>query len=41
LFLVGAAKNPDLIQRVLKGDPQFPASRVNPTAGEVIWIIGE
>jgi len=38
-FLVGAAKNADLIGRVLEGDPQFPASRVNPSAGEVTWII--
>ena len=41
LFLVGAAKSPGLIERVLEGDPQFPASRVNPTAGELTWIIGE
>ena len=40
-FLVGAAKNADLIERVLEGDPQFPASRVNPSAGDVTWIIGE
>src|SRR5207249_7883923 len=40
-FLVGAAKNADLIERVLEGDSQFPASRVNPSAGDVTWIIGE
>jgi 6-phosphogluconolactonase len=40
-FLVNAAKNTDLIERVLKGDPQYPASRVNPTAGELTWILGE
>jgi 6-phosphogluconolactonase len=40
-FLVGAAKNADLIERVLEGDPQFPASRVNPSSGQVTWIIGE
>jgi len=40
-FLVGAAKNADLIEHVLDGDPQFPASRVNPSAGDVTWIIGE
>src|SRR5205814_3680009 len=28
LFLVGASKNPELIDRVIKGEPQFPASRV-------------
>ena len=41
LFLVGASKNPELIERVLGGDRQFPAARVNPVAGEVTWIIGE
>ena len=40
-FLVGAAKNADLIGRVLEGDPQFPASRINPSAGDVTWLIGE
>jgi 6-phosphogluconolactonase len=40
-FLVGAAKNASLIERVIEGDPQFPASRVNPNAGDVTWIIGE
>jgi 6-phosphogluconolactonase len=41
LFLVGASKNPELIESVLKGDRQFPAARVNPIAGGVTWIIGE
>ena len=41
LFLVGASKNPELIERVLAGDRQFPAARVNPSAGEVTWMIGE
>ena len=41
LFLVGASKNPELIERVLAVDRQFPAGRVNPVAGEVTWIIGE
>jgi 6-phosphogluconolactonase len=41
LFLVGASKNPELIERVLVGDSQFPAAQVNPVAGEVTWIIGE
>ena len=39
-FLVGATKNAGLIQRVLKGDPHFPASRVNPSTGNVTWMIG-
>src|SRR6266566_1991735 len=41
LFLVGASKNPQLIERVLAGDQQYPAARVNPSAGEVTWMIGE
>ena len=41
LFLVGAAKNPGLIDRVLEGDQQLPAARVDPSAGEVTWMIGE
>ena len=41
LFLVGASKSSQLIERVLAGDPQFPAARVNPSAGEVTWMIGE
>ena len=41
LFLVGASKSPQLIERVLAGDQQFPAARVNPSGGEVTWMIGE
>ena len=41
LFLVGASKNPALIERVLQGDWQYPAARVNPSAGDVTWMIGE
>jgi 6-phosphogluconolactonase len=39
-FLVGAGKNADLIEGVLEDDQQFPASKVNPSAGDVTWIIG-
>jgi 6-phosphogluconolactonase len=41
LFLVGASKNPALIERVLKGDRQLPAARVDPSAGDVTWMIAE
>ena len=41
LFLVGATKSPQLIKPVLDGDPQYPASRVKPTAGELTWMIAE
>lgn len=40
-FLINASKNADLIERVIKGDSEFPASRVNPTAGTLTWILGE
>lgn len=39
-FLVNAAKQADLVERVLNGDAKYPASRVNPSAGEVTWILG-
>lgn len=41
LFLVGASKSPQLIERVLAGDQQFPAARVKPMAGAVTWMIGD
>jgi 6-phosphogluconolactonase len=41
MFLVGAGKDPKLIERVLQGDREFPAARVNPDAGELTWMIGE
>jgi 6-phosphogluconolactonase len=40
-FLVNAAKHADLIEHVLKGDAKYPASRVNPGAGDVTWILGQ
>ena len=40
-FLVDATKNAELIERVLEGDRQLPAARVNPPAGELTWILGE
>jgi 6-phosphogluconolactonase len=41
LFLVGASKSPRLVERVLAGDQQFPAARVNPSTGDVTWMIDE
>jgi 6-phosphogluconolactonase len=41
LFLVGASKDPALIERVWKGDAQLPAARVDPLAGNVTWMIAE
>jgi 6-phosphogluconolactonase len=40
-FLVIANKNADLIERVIEGDPKFPASRVKPGNGTLTWLLGE
>jgi 6-phosphogluconolactonase len=40
-FLANANKHSELIERVLTGDPQYPAARVNPSAGELTWIVGQ
>ncbi len=40
LFLVRGDKNHELIERVLEGDPAFPASRVAPENGQLTWMIG-
>jgi 6-phosphogluconolactonase len=40
-FLVDATKHKDLIARVIDGDPSFPASRVNPSAGGLRWILAQ
>jgi 6-phosphogluconolactonase len=40
-FLVNSTKHADLIERVLKGNAQYPAARVNPSAGAVTWILGQ
>lgn len=40
-FLVNAGKAPDLIERILAGDTQFPAARVQPHSGKLTWILGE
>jgi 6-phosphogluconolactonase len=40
LFLVSGDKDPKLLERVLAGDAEFPASRVNPPNGRLSWMIG-
>ena len=39
-FLVNASKNEELIDQVIRGDPKFPASRVNPAKGALTWVVG-
>jgi 6-phosphogluconolactonase len=40
-FLVNAKKQPELIERIINGDAQYPAARVKPASGKLTWILGE
>jgi 6-phosphogluconolactonase len=40
-FLLNASKHADLVESVLQGDPQYPASRVQPSSGNLTWILGQ
>jgi 6-phosphogluconolactonase len=40
LFLVSGEKNPELLERVLSGASEYPASQVNPPNGQLTWMIG-
>jgi 6-phosphogluconolactonase len=40
-FLVNASKHAELVERVLQGDHEFPASRVQPISGNLTWILGQ
>lgn len=40
LFLVRGEKNPEVLQRVLAGENEFPAARVAPENGRLLWMIG-
>lgn len=40
-FLIGANKDPKLIERIFSGDPALPAARVDQNAKSVTWIIEE
>ena len=40
-FLVNAKKQPELIERAISGGTQYPAARVDPTSGNLTWILGE
>ncbi|MFN2475650.1 MAG: 6-phosphogluconolactonase, partial [Chthoniobacterales bacterium] len=39
-FLVDGSKHPELIERVLAGDLEFPSARVTHGSNPVTWIIG-
>jgi 6-phosphogluconolactonase len=38
-FLIGANKDPKLIERIFSGEPALPAARVDQNAKSVTWII--
>ena len=40
-FLIDERKHAELIEKVLGGDQQFPAARVNPSEGQLTWILGQ
>ena len=40
-FLVNANKNVALLEKVVQGDKQFPAARVEPEDGALTWFLGE
>ena len=40
-FLVGANKDPKLIERIFPGDESLPAARVNKNARAATWILAE
>ena len=40
-FLVNAKKQPELVEKIINGDQQYPSARVNPSAGALTWILGE
>jgi 6-phosphogluconolactonase len=41
LFLIGGGKNQELLEKVIAGDPQYPASRIAPAHGQLTWMLGE
>jgi 6-phosphogluconolactonase len=38
-FLIDAGKDAKLVKQVLAGDSQYPAARVQPSAGDITWIM--
>jgi 6-phosphogluconolactonase len=40
-FLINASKNEELINQVIGGDSTYPAARVNPAPGRLVWFLGE
>jgi 6-phosphogluconolactonase len=39
VFLVSGAEKAEIVKEVLQGEPKYPAQAVNPTQGELIWML--
>lgn len=39
VFLVSGAEKAEIVQKVLQGENKYPAQAVNPTQGELIWML--
>jgi 6-phosphogluconolactonase len=39
LFLVSGAEKAEIVREVLEGPKQYPAQYVNPTNGELLWLL--
>ena len=39
VFLVSGAEKAEIVKQVLQGDKKYPAQAVNPTQGELIWML--
>jgi 6-phosphogluconolactonase len=40
-FMVNAGKPPELIEAIIAGHRQYPAASVEPSSGQLTWILGE
>jgi len=39
VFLVSGAEKAEIVKAVLQGENKYPAQAVNPTQGELIWML--
>jgi len=41
VFLVSGAEKAEIVKQVLQGENKYPAQAVNPTQGELIWMLDQ
>jgi 6-phosphogluconolactonase len=39
LFLVSGAEKAEIVREVLEGPKRYPAQEINPTNGELLWML--